>query len=173
MAGRRAKPIDLHLIDGNKRHLTLAEISERQRSEAGSRSGKKRLTMSAAVESRPVAAAMFGKLRKLYAKVSAVETLDENVINRYCLMHAEAEELEGAMADIQLRIHALEDETDAVSELAALYNMLGNVSRALNGKREMLLKLEDRLFMNPVARVRNVPKAEPVKKADGNAELFG
>ena len=33
MAGRPAKPIELHLLNGNKRHLTKAEIEQRKKSE--------------------------------------------------------------------------------------------------------------------------------------------
>ena len=42
---------------------------------------------------------------------------------------------------------------------------------ALNKKMDMLIKMEDRLFLSPLAKLKNIPKREkPVK--DPNAELF-
>jgi len=37
---------------------------------------------------------------------------------------------------------------------------------------DMLIKMEDRLFLNPLAKVKNIPKAES-KKEDPVADRFG
>jgi hypothetical protein len=40
------------------------------------------------------------------------------------------------------------------------------IETAINKKMDMLIKMEDRLFLNPLAKVKNVPKKEPEKPAD-------
>lgn len=79
MAGRPATPIQLHTANGNKRHLTKAEIAAREKQEKALRSGQKTCKPSPQVKADLVAHAMFKKLAKLYKAVEYVEALDENV----------------------------------------------------------------------------------------------
>jgi len=37
------------------------------------------------------------------------------------------------------------------------------IETAINKKMDMLIKMQDRLFLNPLAKVKNVPKKEKVK----------
>ena len=39
------------------------------------------------------------------------------------------------------------------------------LDNAINKKMDMLIKMEDRLFLTPLAKVKNIPKKEP-EKAD-------
>jgi hypothetical protein len=44
----------------------------------------------------------------------------------------------------------------------------------INKKLDALTKMEDRLFLNPLAKIRNVPKTESKKIIDqGESEMFG
>ena len=43
------------------------------------------------------------------------------------------------------------------------------LDKAINAKMDALVKMEDRLFLNPVAKIKNVPKT-PEKKLDAAAE---
>lgn len=159
MGGRPAKPVQLHLLNGNKRHLTKEEIAARQRQEAKTRSGIKIYKPSSQVENDPVAHAMFKKLKKLYKSIEFVEGLDENIINRYCLLHSEYVQIR----DVRQGLSAKYEELDAIEEKLRLSEHLSELDKRLDKKMDLLLKLEDRLFLNPTARVKNVPKKEPPK----------
>jgi hypothetical protein len=51
-------------------------------------------------------------------------------------------------------------------------NAILTIETAINKKMDMLIKMEDRLFLNPLAKIKNVPKKE-VKEEDPNASMFG
>ena len=160
MGGRPAKPIQLHLLNGNKRHLTKEEIAARQKQESKTKSGIKTYRPSLQVENDPVALAMFKKLKKLYRSIKFVEGLDENIINRYCLLHSEYVQIRDVRQGLSARYEEL-----ALEEKLRLSEHLSELDKRLDKKMDLLLKLEDRLFLNPTARVKNVPKKEE-KKAD-------
>jgi phage terminase small subunit len=158
MAGRPAKPIDLHLAEGRK-HLTKEEIEARRAQENGLRSHTK-FRPSDKVMQNPVALQTFKKLKKLYKEIDYVDGLDELVINRYCIMTAEVESLEKMIARMDNDL----DECENADSRVQLYKTIQNAEMTVNRLRDMLLKIEDRLFLNPTARIKNVPqkpKEEP------------
>lgn len=168
MAGRPAKPIQLHLVNGNKRHLTKKEITSRQAREQKLKSGVKLYKPNAQVEADPVALAIFKKLKRLYRAIEFVEGLDEMVINRYCLLSSQAIATERLLKDMNSDVDNCEEFSDRI----ALYKAISGTLSGLNRLRDMLVKLEDRLFLNPTARIKNVPPKESPKKVDPNADLF-
>ena len=167
MGGRPAKPIQLHLLNGNRRHLTKDEIAARKQQEAKLRSGAKTFKPSAQVKADLVAHAMFKKLQKLYRNIEYVEGLDENIINRYCLLHSEYVRLRDMRQELSERY--LECET--VEERLSLTERILEVDKRIEKKTDLLLKLEDRLFLNPTARIKNVPKKEPEPEDSFGAEF--
>ncbi|MEH7087142.1 terminase, partial [Neobacillus drentensis] len=56
-----------------------------------------------------------------------------------------------------------------LSQLASVEGIL-KLETAINKKMDMLLKLQDRLFLNPLAKVKYIPKP---KKDDKPASKFG
>lgn len=152
MAGRHAKPIDLHLADGMK-HLTKEEISARQNQENSLRTHTK-FRPNDKVMQNPVAIKTFKKLKKLYKDIDYVDGLDEMVINRYCLMTAEIETLENLLSKMDGDLDKCEEASDRVQ----LYKTMSNAEITVNRMRDMLLKIEDRMFLNPTSRVKNVPQ---------------
>ena len=167
MAGRPAKPIDLHLVEG-KKHLTKQEISERKKQESSLKSNTT-FRPNEKVKNNPVALKMFKKLKKLYAKIDYVEGLDENIINRYCLLTAESNALESLLTKMNEDVENCEEYTDRIS----LYKSIAGIERDLNQNRNMLLKIEDRLFLNPTSRVKNVPKKQEEKPETEFDRKFG
>lgn len=156
MGGRNAKPIYLHLANGNKRHLTNREIEDRKKHEAKLKSGVKSFQPSQQVKDDAVALSMFRKVKRLYKNIEYVEGLDENIINRYCLLHSEYVNLRDMRQGLVDRCSQIED----LAEKIAMADTLSEIDRRLEKKMDMLLKLEDRLFLNPTARLKNVPKKE-------------
>lgn len=168
MAGRPAKPVQLHLVNGNKRHLTKKEIAARQAREQKLKSCVKLYKPNAQVEADPTALAIFKKLKKLYKSIEFVEGLDEMVINRYCLLSSQAIALERLLNSMNKDVDKCEEFSDRVM----LYKAISGTLAGLNKLRDMLVKLEDRLFLNPIARIKNVPRPEKPQGADPNADLF-
>ena len=47
------------------------------------------------------------------------------------------------------------------------------LDNAINKKMDMLIKMEDRLFLNPLSKVKNIPKKEPEKADPLSHRVFG
>lgn len=154
MAGRPAKPIDLLLMEG-KKHLTKAEIETRKKHEQGLRSGTA-FRANEKVRNNPIALRMFRSLKRLYKDIDYVEGLDEAVINRYCIMTAETDEMETKVSEMQDDI----EECETFAEKVQLEQIVSKKRIEIRSNRDMLLKIEDRLFLNPTSRVKNVPRPQ-------------
>lgn len=144
MAGRPSKPVQLLRLEG-KSHRTKKELEYREKVEKALYTGTS-FKESPAVKSDPVAHKEFLRLKKLYKKIQYVDGLDEQVINRYCLLISE-----------EARLKQLLDTADDVDTIL-------EINTKLDKKREAILKLEDRLFLNPTARVKAIPKNPPDDK---------
>lgn len=164
--GRNAQPVDLLAVRG-KKHLTKTEITTRKKQEAKLRSGIRTFRPSPQVKNDLIAHAMFKKLHKLYRSIEYVERLDENVINRYCLLHSEYTRLRDMRQDLMDQYTA----ADPVERLALTDRIL-ELDKRIEKKMDLLVKLEDRLFLNPTARIKNVPKKTEKEPDDPNADLF-
>lgn len=166
MGGRPATPIQLHLLNGNKRHLTKEEIEDRQQQEAKLKSGVKIYKPCDQVKKDKIAHAMFKKLKKLYESIEYVEGLDENVINRYCLLYSEYTRLRNMRQDLADKY----DDEPRLENKLMIADRIADIDTQLNKKMDLLLKLEDRLFLNPTARIKNVPKKKEEPKEPSEFE---
>jgi phage terminase small subunit len=160
MAGRHAKPIELLLQEG-KKHLAKDEIAERKAKENSLKSHIAKYRPSNSVMQSPAAILMFKKLKKLYKDIEYVEALDENIINRYCLLIAQAEDIEFRTT----RLNQLVNESENIEKTIEYYKLIAGFEITLYKINDMILKLEDRLFLNPVSRIKNVPKKPKQKEA--------
>jgi phage terminase small subunit len=184
MAGRHAKPISLHLQNGNKRHLTKAEIEHRQNSEV--RLGTKKMKCPDFVKNDVDAFKKWKELIKLYEDVEFVSSGDIGMLARYCITHSQylrlLERLK-RIKDIAQEPDDIEDYIYDSEEFDArirrqLMDMVSTdgvlrIEKAVNQKLDILIKMEDRLFLNPVAKVKNIPKKESEGESDPNADMFG
>ena len=151
--GRNAQPIDI-LVAKGKKHLTKAEIERRKSVQI--KTGHKTFKASDRVMANQLALEKFKHLKKLYKEIDFVDGLDENLINRYCITYAQFQDLLDYRDDNKLKL-----DFDGMLKLDS----------RIDKKQDLLIKMEDRLFLNPVSRLKNVPKKEP-KKEDPNADLF-
>jgi len=142
MAGRPSKPVQLIKLEGNKDHRTKKELEFREKAEKALYTGTT-FKESPAVKADPVAHREFLRLKKLYKKIQFVDGLDEQMINRYCLLVSQEQKLMEA-EDFQ----------------------------ALHKTRELILKLEDRLFLNPVSRIKAIPKKPPEEEKESPMAEF-
>jgi len=185
MAGRRGQPIDIVAARG-KKHLTKEEKNRRKKGEIKLGSGK--ITCPMYVYSDKVAHKKWNELMADYNKskvegIDLMKSSDAGILAMYCKTFSEYQELLNAYQRVS-EIHydcgelqeLIEDTNDegkylysykvqkALKDLFSI-NAILTIESAINKKMDMLLKMEDRLFLNPLAKVRNVPKAAP-KKAD-------
>ena len=154
MAGRPSKPVELILLEG-KTHLTKKQIADRKAKEESLKSDSP-YQPNKKVKNNPVALEMFYKLQKLYKKIGYVDGLDENIINRYCLLTSEVDAEEILLQRMENDI----DKCENAGQMVTMYKSISGIEGNLNRSRDMLLKMEDRLFLNPTARIKNVPKKQ-------------
>ena len=178
VVGRNAKPIDLIMADGNKRHLTKAEIEHRKNTEI--RFGNDKLVCPKHIKNNKNAYAKWKELIRLYKDFNFVASGDIGMLGRYCMAYSEYLDLIERRAIInQLSINIeehyyiekeLKDEgvpEKRIEKMIEKYEFILSIGglialdKAINAKMDALVKMEDRLFLNPVAKMKNVPKKPP------------
>lgn len=176
--GRNAKPIDLIMADGNKRHLTKAEIEHRKNTEI--RFGNDKLVCPKHIKNNKNAYAKWKELIRLYKDFNFVASGDIGMLGRYCMAYSEYLDLIERRAIInQLSINIeehyyiekeLKDEgvpEKRIEKMIEKYEFILSIGglialdKAINAKMDALVKMEDRLFLNPLAKIKNVPKKPP------------
>lgn len=158
---RPSKPTDLIVIEG-KSHRTKQELEYRSEQEKRLRTGKK-FQASKDVKADPEAYAKFKQLRKLFGGIVFVEGLDETFINRYCLLHAETRRMEQQMRELENRASG---EDLGFEETLNLAKTIMGLDKQLMKRRDMLMHMEDRMFLNPVSRIKAIPKKPPSEKEE-------
>jgi phage terminase small subunit len=154
---RPSKPTALILQEGNKLHLTKAEIEHRQSMEKALSTGDDRITESSQVKADPIAHLEFMRLKRLFSKMEYVEALDSAIISRYCLEISNAYQLQDILSRLNVDLASVEEMADRLK----IYDLINKTSAILHRAKAMLIQLEDRLFLNPSTRIRAVPKTPP------------
>jgi phage terminase small subunit len=174
--GRNAQPISILQANGRK-HLTKAEIEQRQETEI--KLGSNKLICPSYIKDDVNAFKKWKEITKIYKDVDFVSTGDTGLLARYCLTHSEYLNL----CDTRNHIVSLQadwteyeglfpQEFQENIEKLLTTNTELQLESAINKKMDMLIKMEDRLFLNPLAKVKNVPKTEP-QKEDPVKDRFG
>ena len=164
---RPSKPVDLIIMTGGK-NLTKKEIKLRKEKEDELKS-KCKYNPNNKVKQNAEALKMFNKLKKLYKDIEYVDGLDENIINRYCLLTSEVDAMENLLARMNNDI----DKCENSAQMITMYKSISGMESCLNKARDMLLKMEDRMFLNPTSRVKSVPKKPEEKKPSELERKFG
>ncbi|MEK4187206.1 MULTISPECIES: terminase [unclassified Paenibacillus] len=195
MAGRNAKPVALHIAEGNPNRLTREEIKQREESELKlGQSDLKKLKKPKYISQDKIANKLWGELIKEYQEsakqgVALLTSSDVGTFALYCKTYSEYENLLDQyqrLENIVIDEHILDEYIGAaeaeqevnlkalryLSQLASLEGIL-KVETAINKKVDMLLKLQDRLFLNPLAKIKNVamPKKDD-KKSSAMAQFL-
>ncbi len=191
---KHAQPVSVLQANGRK-HLTKAEIAARQEGEV--KLGKhelEKLRKPAFVTKDKVANKLWNDLIKEYksAAEQGVELLtssDVGMLAIYCKTFSEYERLlvqyqrlDKIAIDDDVLHEYIERAEDAegvnlkalqyLSQLASLDGIL-KIETAINKKADMLLKMQDRLFLNPLAKVKNVVKPKEKEKPASKFGRFG
>jgi len=188
--GRDAKPIDLLVLEGRK-HLTKAEIEQRRKAQI--KTGTSKLTCPEYVLKDPKALEKWQEIKKIYKDVDFVSSGDIGLLGRYCMTFSEYHE----MLDSYQRIKEIHYDSSELDEFLngtymdedeekryfsykvkkQLRDMISigailSIEKAVNQKMDMLLKMEDRLFLSPLSKVKNVPKPKE-KPQESKWDKFG
>jgi phage terminase small subunit len=192
--GRPAKPIVFHVIDG-KTHLTKAEIERRQENEI--KIGDTRLIPPEFVREDARAFAKWKELKKIYEvnkEFDLVSSGDIGHIARYCQTHSEYLNLidhRRVIADMKsfkweeedAIQHEFEEKLEGRAaarmwkkvEYLLSFDGLLDVDRSINQKMAALVAMEDRLFLNPLSKIKVIPKTkngkDKPKPVDKTAEF--
>jgi phage terminase small subunit len=175
--GRRAEPIEIIKAKGKSHHLTKKEVERRKTSEVKIKS--KKLIAPEYVKNDLVAFSKWKELTNLFKDVEAVATTDSGELARYCKHYSEYIELMEQREfvkkfDVNWEKYCMdvtEFVQDGVNRFLRL-DPLMKLEGLINKKSDLLTKLEDRLFLNPISRIKNVPKKEEEKK-DPSVSMFG
>ena len=184
MGGRNGQPIELILAKGKSHHLTKAVIEQRQAAEI--KTGTHTMRCPDYVKNDVNAYKRWKEIIKIYKEADFVSSGDVGFLGRYCMAHAEYIEL----LKRKKRINSISEDPDEVEGYIwdsddfngrvkkQLSDMISTdailrLDTAINKKADLLIKMEDRSFLNPLAKVKNIPKKEEPKQKDEDAYLFG
>lgn len=163
--GRNAQPVKV-LQKVGKKHLTKAEIEAREAAEIKlGANDLDKLTPPVFIKNDTVAYKHWQQHIKEYkqaAKAGAdiLTSADIGVLAMYCKTYSEYESL------IRKRdIFELNSNPMIIDDTLKL-------EAAINKKMDMLIKMQDRLFLNPLAKVKNVPKKEVEKPKNPMEDEF-
>lgn len=174
--GRNAKPVELLVAEGRK-HLAKSDIEDRKNSEI--RFGDHKLKCPEFVKNDIIAYKKWKEITSLYKDFDFVSSGDSGLLARYCKSSSEYQDLLNSyqrIKEIHYDMHDLDEFLDETyeenEEEKKLFsykvkkqlrdmisvNALLSVEAAINKKMDMLIKMEDRLFLNPLAKVKSIPK---------------
>jgi len=185
--GRHAKPIALHIAEGNPTRLTKAEIKARQENEIKlGNTNLKGVKAPEYVRLDVIAYTKWQSVMKNYKDaanqgIEVITTSDVEVLAKYCTTYSEylslidrrrrIDNIDFVGLDPKLMNSLKGEKRNSMNELLRLKEIL-SLESAINKKHEILIKLEDRLFLNPLAKVKNVPKKEKEKPKNEMEEEF-
>ena len=187
-ATSRRKPIGLHIHDP-KQHLGADD--KKARADAEIIMGDLNFSVPANVKKTPGAMRKWREVTKIYkdAGLTIVSSTDSGVIGRYCMLYSEYDELieqRRLISDLDFPGDDMDEimaETDAeyrhtrarrlwnIMEYFTKLDGLLKLDKAINTKLKSILDIEDRIFMNPAAKVRTLPIRRKPKEKDEMGDL--
>ena len=176
--GRNAKSVALHLAQGNPNRLTKAEIEARKQCEVKlGKSELRNVKVPDYVKLDVHAYKKWQELIKNYKEaakdgIEILTTSDIEILAKYCTTYSEyiglidrrkrIDTIDFVGLDDKLKNKLKGEKRKSTNELLKLDHII-KLETAINKKHEILIKLEDRLFLNPLSKVKNVPKKEKEK----------
>lgn len=149
--GRPSKPYAVLKNEG-KSHRTKAELKAREKNEKATLSGEP-LKEKEEVKRNLIAHKEFLRLKKVLTKVEKWDGIYENIINRYCLLYAECEELTA-------EIEGFKAQKDKIGDMVSYYKIKAGLEKQRQTKRQMLLVIEKENIMTIASALRSIPKKE-------------
>lgn len=179
MAGRPPKPTDILLFEG-KSHRTKAEFEQRKAAELSLVTGI-HMEMWSNVKANKKAAAEFARVSELLAVIGKDDALQEAVVNRYCLLHAECIDFEKKCETFtksmgELKSDYQNDKIDSSEYYKLINDMQKNiisVDKQIMSKRSMMLAIEKENLMTIASALRSIPKKQEKPPETDFGRKFG
>jgi len=176
--GRPSKTFDV-ICGEKKSHRTKSELEKRKKAEKSVLTGEKMREFET-VKSNDSAHKHFTRVRKLMALIGRDDAMHEQVINRYCMMLAEADELRSELERIAKKRDDLQkayDNGEIRSEYytdadCSMVNLSIKVNDALEKKRGMLFQIEKENLMTVASGLRAVPKKAVEEEEDPMLQMM-
>lgn len=150
---RTTKPIQIYEAAGNPNRLTKAEIERRKSTEMKPKNHLIRASAFVIHDER--AYQEFKRLKKLYKDIEFVGSLDEHIINQYCLSVSELDDLVAVYIAARVDAKSKDEATRKIGTRNCL-----DIDTEVRQKRSEIIKFSDRIYLNPVARTKNTPMKE-------------
>ena len=184
------KPLVLHKKDPVS-HKTKEDIKNLEEAEVTM--GTVNFTPPEAVKNNLEAMKKWAEITKIYvsSKLLLVTSTDNGVLARYCLLYADyyelveqrkivssseySEDLASEMRD-EIDEELPKRKANKIWKIFEFYNSLDGVikiDKMIDSKLKSILQIEDRIFLNPAAKVRTIPLKKKVeKKSDLESKGF-
>ena len=166
---RNAKPIKLHVLQGNPNRLTKAQISAREKYEI--KIGDQNITEPGSVRRNKSAHLKWIEIISIYKETAAdfVSSADVSILEMYCITWSEYQELLKVRKELNRQI-----KTKGLDSLkgTAFANKL-NLENNVNKKLDMLIKMQDRIYLNPLSRVKSIPREAKGEREETPLEKAG
>lgn len=152
----------MHVYDGNKNRRTKAELKVIAESEI--KLGGKKFEASEMIKADPVALKKWDSLIKTYQDydIDFISDSDSGAIEQYCMSYSTNVKLEKVKRDA---IKKLEKEGE--TELTIM-SMINDIQKAIDTQVKIMLPLSDRLFLNPVSKIKGMRKQKEPQKQKPN-----
>lgn len=149
------QPLQLSIYNGEKRKESNEKMKEYKKHADKMHIGEKVFIASDEIREDEKALRKWNELVRLYKDFVFVTEVDQGTIEKYCLLHSEWFKL-------------LKDKKELQQENISMleyYNKLDTlkIDSQLNKKLDLLIKMEDRLYLNPLSRLKSVPKKQEEK----------
>lgn len=177
MGGRRAQPIEILKAKGKSNHITKKESERRKKAEVII--NDKKLRIPDYVKNDIEAFKKWKELVILYKDIEVITAIDSSTLARYCKHYSEflnllkqkqlIENFEIKWEEYSMNVV---DFVQAGIERIFKIDPIIKLENLINKKSTLLLGLEDRLFLNPVSRIKNVPSKKK-QEEDPDSYMFG
>ena len=164
--GKPAKALDLVIKTGN---LSKEEIARRRANEEAIRIRDRVILPSDDVMKDQLALKYFNHMKKVFNCMEAFYALpDELTVNRYCMACADFDRTRAyyVRGMISQRV-----EGKTINRKFT-FNEKMTASNQVDKKTEILIKFEDRMFLNPLSRYKNIPPKPPEVKKNPMQDEF-
>lgn len=166
--GRPRKPISI-LKNEKKTHLTKKQIADREKSEVTT--GNKKLEAPEYIKKDLNAYKKWQEVLLIYKDVEFVSSGDSGFLARYCLTYSEylglierRNRLVSMYSDWREYKSVLPEEFRMAIDELFKFDYELQLESAINKKMELLIKMEDRSFLNPLAKVKGIPQPKEKPK---------
>jgi len=171
MAGRNTMPIDVLKQKGKSHHVTKEEENQRRQSENKIKKldldGLKNVKMPTKVKDDLKAAEYWNLQFKHYVEAAErgiyiLALSDIDIFTEYCIVSSRLDK-------INKRLNSIVNDDDYAN---VDIDMINKFEIASNRLLKNKIVLSDKLFLNPIARIKNVPTAEIEKEKTEEEMMF-